>query len=685
MMATPTARMTVSDIAELAGVQRATVSNWQRRHETFPKPLPDSPPGRPQFDASAVQAWLSNRGFEPGGDDRASGVVRSWRYMVNHVEYAEGDEPLLILIAAIEGLLPTYSASSDERYPIAISSRELDSTIYATRSQADAIREFLASELDGVDKGELIEAAAREFDEQARWRRGPENAQAELNLYSLLAKLVHHQSKAVLDFACGTGALLAATSRQLPGAKVLGITPGLVEPFIAEARLGFHAYAEIEDCDILREDALGGRTFDAVISIPPFGVKVDAKNERLRRLPFGAVRGTADAAWPQLAVQALAPDGDAFLVLPHNLASSDRADRMRRELIQRGLLAAIVTLPPNANPENKTLCDLWVLTNQQVSGADILFVDYSAANATDVEDYSVLASALSAWVDDRPLGSSESLPEGDPRFVPVSPIKLLGETVTLDPLYWCVRATTPTSATELIDVVEQAAAELDGARAALIAADIPAWRLLPDQHARISIRAARGDDLLDIVRRGVPTQGDRDASDNRVELPILRVADAEAMWRGEQVTSDVDSNRGRNPFTNLEFVRHGDVLVWVTPDRQVRATVCTVSGLAPAASITALRCNLEELNPHYLALALATSRNAMHITGSNLPGLRSLDLSFPLISIEQQLQLVHHAQALQRVMTAARSTVTAAEALRQALADAAGSGSVAIAPAAGDK
>ena len=69
------------------------------------------------------------------------------------------------------------------------------------------------------------------------------------------------------------------------------MTPESVEHFIAQSRLERCADAEIEDVDILEVDALAGRMFDAVISIPPFGVKVDAGNARLRRLPFGAVRG----------------------------------------------------------------------------------------------------------------------------------------------------------------------------------------------------------------------------------------------------------------------------------------------------------------------------------------------------------------------------------------------------------
>jgi SAM-dependent methyltransferase len=677
MMMMPTARMTVSDIAELAGVQRATVSNWQRRHDEFPKPLSDSPPGRPQFDAAAVQAWLAERYPEKlASDDRAAEVVRRWRYTVNQVQCDDGSDPLVILIAAIEGELPQYWEGRNERYPVAISVSHLDTTIYATRSQADAIRDFLDKELDGVDKAELIEAAAQEFDDLGRWRRSSEAVAAERNLHTLLAKLIHAESKTVLDFACGTGALLVAASIQNPGAKLTGMTPGLVEQFIAQARLEWRADAEIEDLNILEADALAGRTFDAVISVPPFGARVDVSNERMRRLPFGIVRGSADAAWPQLAVQALAPGGEAFLVLPHNLAFSDRADRVRRHLIQQGLLAGIVTLPPNAHPFSKILSDLWILSRRRQPGADVLFVDYSAVDPSDLANYSNLEGVLLRWLDD-PFDSSTILADEDPRFVAVGPLKLLGQTVNIDPQYWCARTATPTSAPELIGVVEEAAATLASAREALISMDMPTYPLSPDQPAMMTVRDARDEGLIDIVRRAVPPKERPELPNERVEPHMLGIRDAEAMRRGELVESGDDS-AGRERFKYDPYVRKGDVLVWATTDRQVRATVSTASGRIPSGVITVLRCNPMVFDPHFLALTLSTGRNSIHAVGTTVPGLRALELSFPQMELKEQHQFAGYLKAAQHILTAARGVAAAADALRQALADAAGSGSVGI-------
>ncbi len=662
-MTSPTARMTASDIAELAGVQRSTVSNWQRRHpDTFPQPLPDSPAGRPQFEADAVRAWLAER--QPGKPftaSRADEVVRNWRYTTNHVQCEDGQDPLTILIAAIEGLEPRFGEGHDERYPVCIQASDLDTQIYATESQAEAIRTFLATELVDVDRAELIESAARDYEGMDRWRRHPEAVSAEENLHNLIANLVHDETSTILDFSCGTGALVVSASRRHPKANCLGIEPGLVEWFIADARLNHRAGGEAEYKNILTEDALEGRTFGAVVSVPPAGLRVDPANERMRRLPFGPVRGSADAAWPQLAIQALAPDGEAFLVLPQSLASSERADGIRRELLQQGLIAAIVTLPANALPSSKTMSHLWILSRRRAPGADVLFADYSMVGTADGGAYGDLSKVLGDWLDDGPF----ELPD-DPRFVAESPVRLLGRTVNLDPLFWCARAATPTSATELIGAVGEATDAITVARTAFIEANVPACPLSPDNLTMWTLGDAREEGLLQVIRRPVQSKG----------LAALRVEDAEAMRRGEQVEFSPAPMLDVNTFGIHVSVAVGDVLVWATGDRQIRATVSTVAGPVPTSSITVIRCTPAELDPHYLALVIAAGHNAVHITGSTLPGLRWSELSFPLVPMIHQSEIASYSDAARRLLTASQAVAAAVEEFHQALADAAGSGSV---------
>ncbi|BCJ77438.1 hypothetical protein CS0771_69820 [Catellatospora sp. IY07-71] len=53
--------VTAADIARLAGVGRAAVSNWRRRHPDFPQPV-GGPPNSPMFALAEVEAWLRANG-----------------------------------------------------------------------------------------------------------------------------------------------------------------------------------------------------------------------------------------------------------------------------------------------------------------------------------------------------------------------------------------------------------------------------------------------------------------------------------------------------------------------------------------------------------------------------------------------------------------------------------------------
>lgn len=53
--------VTAAEISRLAGVTRATVSNWRRRHPNFPSPAGGSE-ARPVFVLDEVRGWLREHG-----------------------------------------------------------------------------------------------------------------------------------------------------------------------------------------------------------------------------------------------------------------------------------------------------------------------------------------------------------------------------------------------------------------------------------------------------------------------------------------------------------------------------------------------------------------------------------------------------------------------------------------------
>ncbi|OKJ49310.1 hypothetical protein AMK28_33030 [Streptomyces sp. CB02115] len=96
--------VTSSDIARLAGVGRATVSNWRRRHADFPTPTGGSDTS-PTFSLATVESWLRERGRLPELPLRE----RVWRLL----QSADPDTPLADRLA-LAGLFLLYVKRSAE-------------------------------------------------------------------------------------------------------------------------------------------------------------------------------------------------------------------------------------------------------------------------------------------------------------------------------------------------------------------------------------------------------------------------------------------------------------------------------------------------------------------------------------------------------------------------------------------
>ncbi len=70
--------VTAADIARIAGVGRAAVSNWRRRHPDFPAPV-GGPPNSPTFALADVEAWLAANGRAAGTSASPSRRHGRWR------------------------------------------------------------------------------------------------------------------------------------------------------------------------------------------------------------------------------------------------------------------------------------------------------------------------------------------------------------------------------------------------------------------------------------------------------------------------------------------------------------------------------------------------------------------------------------------------------------------------------
>ncbi|MGW1496858.1 N-6 DNA methylase [Streptomyces sp. NBC_00191] len=455
------AEVTAAGIARLAGVGRAAVSNWRRRHADFPKPVGGSETS-PSFALADVERWLRDQGKLAEVPLRE----RVWQQVTDH---PAGAVPALVHVGCALLLVrerPTtwqeLTAVADERMAELLPTA-LEQVLAArfgearvglfpalTRTPPGTRPEPRASYAGGADirllrsAGELAAGiGARQAFEFLLGRHLDANPRQ----YTLtppgpaaLMAALTGPAGTVLDPASGTGTLLRAVDR--PAALYAQeADPDLAA--LTALRLALHTDADVRAAagDSLRADAYPELTADAVLCHPPFNER-NWGHEELGydpRWEYGfPARTESELAWVQHALARLRPGGTAVLLMPPAAASRRSGRRIRAGLLRRGALRAVVALPAGAAPPYGIPLHLWVLRRPdagQAPAPELLFVDTAepagAGAGRDKLDWQAVQSAvLDAWAPFDRHGTAEERP-GVSRSVPV--IELLDDDVDLAP------------------------------------------------------------------------------------------------------------------------------------------------------------------------------------------------------------------------------------------------------------
>ncbi|SEN15471.1 N-6 DNA methylase [Nonomuraea pusilla] len=373
------------DIARLAGVGRAAVSNWRRRHDDFPDPVGGTA-NQPLFSLRQVESWLRRYGksYQVSLGDRV------WQRMK-----AAGDLRLGELVAAAGALLTRRRGEAgppstgrdgaagagaealpagQHGDPPAGPEPELEPelaglvTEFAERHGALTAYEFLCER--------YFEAHSRQL------------AVTRDEVAALMARLAAPAGATVLDPACGVGTLLLA-----PGAgAVLGQDLNETSAAITRARLLLRGVeADVAAGDSMRHDGFTGRRADAVLCDPPFNERAWGYEELTGdpRWEYGLPpRGEPELAWVQHCLAHVRPGGMVAILMPPAAASRKAGRRIRANLLRAGALRAVVALQGS---------DLWLLrrpTAGERPPSDVLIMNAGS-------DLSAVEPAWRAYLDDR--------------------------------------------------------------------------------------------------------------------------------------------------------------------------------------------------------------------------------------------------------------------------------------------
>jgi SAM-dependent methyltransferase len=630
-MSTPDAvPVSLAEIARIAGVGRAAVSNWRRRHDSFPSRVGGTDVS-PQFSLAEVEGWLRENGklkdidarellwprFEALGSRDGSGLAvaeaaRRMRSPRTRSEYP-GLPPEARELVAEAGRLGRQEGPREtfefllQRW-LETHVRQLSTT--PPPLAALMTRIALAVRLGGSGNGGGSGGSAGEL--------------------------------TVLDPACGTGHLAAAVAREYdgPGVRVLACERDPALAALAAARLGFleeenpGIRSEIATADALRADPYPGTDADIALCNPPFNER-DWGYEELatdRRWTHGLPpRTEPELAWVQHLLAHLAPGGAAVVVLPPAVASRRAGRRIRGSLLRTGVLRAVVALPPGSAQPHSVSLQLWVLRTAPDGGAgalppgqDALFVDATGFARPDTRepgpDWDALCAHVLSAVEslDRP---ESALPEGAVR-VPL--LDLLDDEVDVTPGRHTATGTESSGIeltrkwSELRSVLE----ELTGQAGRLAALGLDAGT------PRTTVTVG------DLVKAGALTlrAGQQPSEPSRrtgasggAELPLLTVADL-LMDGVPGGTIGADSASA--------LAEEGDVVV-AGVVRAFKAWVHEGPPVALGPQLFALRVDPEKLDAHFLAGCLRASANGRqagtHASSSSRVDIRRLQvLQLPL-------------------------------------------------------
>ncbi|MCT9010077.1 N-6 DNA methylase [Streptomyces rhizosphaerihabitans] len=678
------ALVTAADISRLAGVTRATVSNWRRRHPDFPAPTGGTDTS-PTYDVDAVRAWLSARGQLP--DDTPADELRT--ALRSH----PGDgEPALYLLPAV-----LAAARLDRRKREALPELGDDALLQWIRSAADdgaddipgienpAYGAEVAGPLRALVRCVVVDGAEATTDVLAERlledTGGTGTYLTPRPLADLMARLLTDSAGAfpvsVLDPACGTGSLLAAAASagaaELHGQDIL-----VAQAAQAAVRLRLstpEAVISVRTGDSLRSDAFKGLTADAVLCNPPYGVR-DWGHEDLaydQRWAYGVPpKGEPELAWVQHCLAHLTPGGRAVLLMPPAVAERTAGRRIRAQLVRDGALRAVISLPQGAATPLHIGLHLWVLERPD-PGAEapgtVLLVDAAASENRDLDWATIDDTVLSAW---RPYLADRDGFTGAPGIAGVVPITdLLNEAVDLTPARHIRTASRQAlrpvllarQASELYGQLHQAARDLTGLSTE---GDWPP----ADDHPR-DWRTATVSDLLrggalSLLRTAPP--GRRTRSGEPLPRP-----EPELGGRPTLTATDVVQNRPASGTeadlptgAALPLIQGSDVLLTETL-RVGRGAVARVvepgeTGCFLGPHLLLFRPDQRRLDPWFLAGFLAAEQNVnAAATGTSIVRVDPRRLRVPLLPLAEQQRYGAAFRRLHELRTAARRADRAAE------------------------
>ncbi len=323
--------VTAVEIARLAKVTRAAVSNWRRRYPDFPAPAGGTD-RNPLFSLPEVDAWLTRH---------QKGTELSPEVLVWQALRGEYGDDVIRGLADVADLLT--KGSSDALDPAL---RSLVQDLAGQSSPAEVVAGLTERFLGSASRAGSEQVSTAHLVRAVRHFAGPVTG-------------------TVFDPACGIGSLLLAF-RDSPEVVLAGQEIDSSAARLASARIVLAGQPDvtIKVGDSLRNDQWPDLRATLVVCNPPVNVTDWGRDDLLldARWEFGApTRAESELAWLQHSYAHVEPGGRCIVVMPASVAYRKAGRRIRAELVRRGVLTQVVALPAGLAASHAQAVHLWQL------------------------------------------------------------------------------------------------------------------------------------------------------------------------------------------------------------------------------------------------------------------------------------------------------------------------------------
>lgn len=666
-----------SDIAEMAGVTRAAVSNWRKRADDFPEPLGGTP-AKPLFARDAVEQWLvdnDKKVVKQGGGAHLWAALNATR---GHLRLGQ-TAALMLTLASVRKLILDFP-----NYP-SVWSRLVDANPTDLASELRSMAEefshddprwgelvlkplrqglldpmppaAFASLIDAFDElygPELAESADFTLERLAKAgiREGLDQGFVGSRTAHLLATLARtHKQGTLYDPACGiAAAMTGAVAAGFRPDRVVGHDIDQNAVVQAAQRCFLHDVpAEFQTADVIAADPDRELRADVIVAEPPFGLHLtQALDIADRRWTFGMPAKSSEMAWIQHVVAHLAEGGCGYVLTPAGTLFNGTAKAVRAELIRRGCVEAIVALPVRMLPHMSVGLAVWVLKPPHESNrADIHFLD---ASSTEDAERGVAAS-----LEMLRGGKAVDLPHAQ-----VDVRDVLAADANLTPNRW-IQALAP-DPTELVGAYENNWRNLNAALDHLQGASESLKQLAGTTEARIFTIGELVDQGLIDLRQG--RANPKDIPDNLQH----RVVTHRTLRDGE-LADALDDEQPVPANLTSSITTEQDVLV--STQHSVKARVDWSGAHLAAVGVHRLRVtNPQQLSARYLALVLPGRWNDRFQAGTTVTRADVRLLEVPLIPVAEQRDVVLADVAVGALAEEARKLLASADGVRDHLIEA---------------